>query len=153
MKHLKHLKHSLTASVFVSLIIFMSCGDDDKPPTNESPADKQAKLLAFEWDLSANGAKLESAAQSEWDDFTLTFSGDGSGGSYTSSGADAAEVWPASGTWKFGDDNDTIVRNDGVEIDISSLTSSGLTLAFEIETSGSNRSFGTEGNWSFEFTR
>jgi len=155
---MKNLKHLLAALVFVSLIIFTSCGPDDKPK-DPDPADVQAEKLVFTWNLSADGAKLESAAQSEWDGLTVTITGDGNGGSFSTNvaslanlTAEATNVWPASGTWTFdGTDIGTIVRSDGVNLDISSVTSSGLTLAFTVNSAVA-RTSGINGNWTFAFT-
>ena len=150
---MKHLKHLLAALVFVSLVIFTNCGDDGGGGTKPDPKGDQAELLVIDWDLTSNGASLESAAQADWNGFSVTFSGDGDGGTYSTSGSQTTDVWPASGTWEFdGDDIDTMIRNDGVEMDISSVTSSGLTLVFNINTSGSTRSSGVDGNWSFTFS-
>ena len=152
MKHMKHLKQLLAPLTFVTLIILTNCGPDDKK--KPSPAADQAKLLALTWNLDSNGAKLESATQADWNEFELKLTGDGDGGSYTTSESQTTDVWPARGTWKFdGDDIGVIVRDDGVKMDISSVTSSRLVLGFKIEgTSGSTRSSGVDGNWTFTFT-
>ena len=150
---MKHLKHLLTALVFVSLIIFTNCGGDGGGGSSVDPADDQAELIVFTWSLTSNGAVLESAAQAEWNGFTLTFTGDGDGGNFSTSGSQTTDVWPSSGTWTFdGDDIGTIARSDGVNIEISSVTSSGMTLAFTINTSGSARTSGVDGNWTFSFS-
>lgn len=151
---MKNLKHLLAALVFVSLSIFISCGKDEGGGgTKTDPADDQAELLVDTWTLTSNGAQLESAAQADWNGLTLTYTGDGDGGSYTTSGSQSTEVWPNSGNWEFdGTDIGTIVRSDGVEMDISSVSSSGLTLSFTISSSSGTRTSGVEGNWTFTFT-
>jgi len=151
---MKNLKHLLAALVFVSLIIFTNCGGDDGGNKDDGsttdPADDQAALLVGDWTLNSNGAQLESAAQAEWNGFTMTYSGDGDGGSYSTSGSQSTDVWNSQGTWEFdGTDIGTIIRSDGVSIDISSVSASGLTLAFTIDSSSGSRTSGVDGNWTF----
>ncbi len=148
---MKHLKQLLAALVFVSLIIFTNCGGKEKEKETD-PADVQAAKMEFTWTLAANGAELSgSGAQAEWNGLTLTFNYNGTdGGSYTTTGTQTTDVWPASGTWEFdGTDIGTIVRSDGVEMDIN-VTSTSLILSFNIDTSG-GRAYNIDGAWSFEF--
>ena len=115
---MKHLKHLLAALVFVSLIVFTNCGGGGGG-NNPDPAQEQAEKIVASWSLAANGAKLESQTVDGWTGFTLTYTGDKDGGSFTTTNSASTDVWPASGTWTFdGDDIGTIVRNDGVDIDI-----------------------------------
>jgi hypothetical protein len=148
---MKHLKHLTAALVFVSLIVFTSCGGS-KGGDKSNPAADQAEKIVGSWTLAANGAKLESQSVDGWTGFTLTYTGDENGGSFTTTNSASTDVWPASGTWTFdGDDIGTISRNDGVLIDISAVTSSSLTLAFTINTSA--RGSSVDGNWTFSFTK
>lgn len=149
---MKHLKHLLAALVFVSLIVFTSCGGG-KGKKDPNPAADQAEKLVATWTLAANGAKLESQTVDGWTGFTLSFTGDEDGGSYTTTNVatDSEAVWPSSGTWEFdGDDIGTILRSDGVDINISSVTATTLTLAFNINTAA--RGSSVDGNWTFTFT-
>ena len=151
---MKHLKHLLAALVFVSLIVFTSCGGGKGGDGNPNPAADQAEKLVATWTLAANGAKLESQAVDGWTGFTLTFTGDEDGGNYSTTNValNSEAVWPASGTWSFdGDDIGRILReNDGVSINISSVTATTLTLAFNINTAV--RGSSVDGNWTFTFT-
>ncbi len=161
------LSYLFTATTIFALVIFISCGGDD-PGTDpeETAIEKQLKLLVNEgtaWQASA--IKQDGVEATEWADFTLSFTGSGNGGNYTTSGRpDAAEVpnvdvvWPASGTWEFADsstagekDPSKIVRSDGAVIDVSA-TSTKLTLTFEIEEADAGgRIQGVTGTWVFEF--
>jgi hypothetical protein len=148
---MKHLKHITAALVFVSLIVFTSCGGS-KGGDESNPAKDQAEKIVAEWTLAPNGAKLESQTEDGWTGFTLTYTGDENGGNFTTTNSASVDVWPASGSWTF-DANDigTILRNDGVDIDISAVTASSLTLAFTINTSA--RGSSVDGNWTFSFTK
>ncbi len=149
---MKHLKHLLTALVFVSLIVFTNCGGGGGGGTDPDPADEQAKKLVATWSLTAEGGKLDSQSISEWNGFTLSFTGDRSGGSYTVSGSQADEVWPSSGgSWEFDGTNiGKIVRSDNVTISISSVTATALTLSFNVSEAAA-RTSGIYGDWTFTF--
>ncbi|MCP4458225.1 MAG: hypothetical protein GY816_09420 [Cytophagales bacterium] len=156
---MKHLKHLLAALVFISLIIFTNCGGGGGGEENDEFAE-QAEKLVTTWTLNANGA-VNAGVQSEWDGLTLTFTGDGNGGSYstnvstlTALSSEAPTVWPASGTWEFGDsgtDIDFITRSDDVDVTIKEVTDSVLELSFNISSSGA-RVHAINGDWTFSFS-
>jgi len=105
---------SILIAVLVIGVLNNSCKPDDPPP----PTDEEinTELLSKPW-IPASGANAITVATSDvsdlWSAFVLTM-GDKT---YSSTGADAPEVWPASGTWSFkADDANTLVRNDGIEI-------------------------------------
>ena len=50
---MKHLKHLLAALVFVSIIVFTSCGGG-KGGDNIDPAEEQAEKLSATWTLDAS---------------------------------------------------------------------------------------------------
>jgi len=145
---MKHLKDLLAALAFFSCIIFVSCGGDDGGSKDLDPAVEQANKLIGDWALTA--ATLDGTAADGWDGFTLTFSGDETGGNYSASGAASEEVWPSSGTWEFdGDDIGTVLRSDGVEMDVQ--VSETLTLSFTIASGSGARASGIDGDWTFTF--
>lgn len=148
---MKHLKNLLSALVFFSCIIFVSCGGDDGGGKDPDPAVEQANKLIGDWTVTASGAKLDGTAADGWDGFALTFSGDETGGNYSTSGAASEEVWPSSGTWEFdGDDIGTVLRSDGVEIDVQ-VSETSLTLSFTIASGSGARASGIDGDWTFSF--
>ena len=79
-----------------------------------------------------------------WTGFTLTLGNK----SYSSSNSPEVLIWPASGTWDFGANVSTLVRNDGVEITVS-VTDTSLQMQFDYSASG-GRLNGIEGNWVFK---
>ncbi|MEQ8685394.1 MAG: hypothetical protein RIE86_08875 [Imperialibacter sp.] len=162
------LSNLFTATTIFALIIFISCGGKDDPGTTEPDpvAERLALLLngGTEWAVAAGAVKQDGVAATEWDGFGLKFTGSGSSGSYTATGRPATSevpnvdvVWPASGTWSFGDgatagekDISKIVRSDGVTM-AASVTSTKLSLTFTIEDTGAGRMQGVAGTWVFEF--
>lgn len=148
---MKHLRFVLAALVCLSMTFFISCGGDGGGGGNNGPdpAEEQADKLVSTWSISSNGAVLESDIVEGWDSFSITITGDGSGGGYTTTGTGSTDVWPNSGTWMFdGEDIGTVIRDDGVAVAITALSSTRLTLAFNI-SSGGTRGASVDGNWTF----
>ena len=79
---------------------------------------------------------------------TLTISGGNkSGGNYSTSNSDSAEIWPNSGTWTFSNgDKNTLLRSDNVVIIISATET---TLRTSFTTAGGIK----DGNWFFDFVK
>ena len=79
---------------------------------------------------------------------TLTISGGSkSGGNYSTSNSDSAEIWPNSGTWTFSNgDKNKLLRSDNVVISIS-VTETTLRTSFT--TTGGLK----DGNWVFDFVK
>lgn len=157
---MKKTTQLLTALVFCSLIIFIGCnrnnGTDDP-----DPRDVQAALLTTgTWSLSS--ATVDGTAREEWTGFTLGFAynNDSDQGTMTASGVpsdEGADAVFANGNWTFdGTDENAdvgvIVRADGIEMSITTLNETTLTLSFNVpEASGRIASF--DGNWVFTFSR
>ena len=137
-------KVSFLASVLVLGTLVYSC--KEKPPPEKTDEEINTELLSKVW-VPQTGSNAITVAGNDvsdvWAGFILTV-GDKT---YTSSGADAAEVWPASGSWAFGTDANTLVRNDGIEIAIS-VTETTLVMKFNYSASGGRLS-GIEGDWVF----
>ena len=137
-------KVSFIASVLILGTLVNSCKEKEE----EKKTDEQinTELLSKVW-IPQTGSNAITVAGTDvsdiWAGFVLTM-GDKT---YSSSGADAAEVWPASGSWAFGTDANTLVRNDGIEIAIS-VTETTLVMKFNYTASGGRLS-GIEGDWVF----
>ena len=133
----------LVMGLVFSTVIF-SCKKDDPPPKTQEEINTE--LLSKAW-VPQTGSNTITVAGTDvsdiWSAFVLTL-GDKT---YSSTGADAVEVWPASGTWAFGADANTLVRNDGIEIAIS-VTETTLVMKFNYSASGGRLS-GIEGDWVF----
>jgi hypothetical protein len=79
---------------------------------------------------------------------TLTISGGSkSGGNYSTSNSDSAEIWPNSGMWTFSNgDKNKILRSDNV---VMSISATETTLRTSFTTSGGLK----DGNWVFDFVK
>lgn len=160
---MKRITQLLTALVFCSLIIFISCGGDDD--SNTDPLDEVGTALEKTWTVTS--ATLDNASRSEWTDagFTITVSDfDSKSNSGTISFANipsydgASDVWGEEGTWTFGSTTSspyTIVRPDDVSMSVTfdAANPTSVTLAFDIESTStsSSRVAGFTGSWVFVF--
>ena len=140
---------------FFSLIFFLtlfliSCGGDEEPaPTPIDPLDTQGNLLNGTWKVKdANSVIKDGTIVDVFTTMTLTVSGGSkSGGNYSTSNSDSAEIWPNSGTWTFSNgDKNKLLRSDNVVISISATET---TLRTSFTTTGGIK----DGNWVFEFVK
>ncbi|MEQ9306711.1 MAG: hypothetical protein RJQ14_22545 [Marinoscillum sp.] len=161
---MKQITRLLTALVFCSLVIFISCkkkkGGGEEDPDNR---DIVGAALAGPW--VPTSVLFDDANRTEWSEFSIGFSynPDTDAGNYTVSGVPtddgASDVW-GEGTvnWAFDGDDETadtgtIIREDGVEMsaeldNIESPTK--LTLTFSVDDPDA-RTAGFYGTWKFEF--
>lgn len=155
---MKKFLNLLTAISILSLVVFISCGGDDGDGDGGtdpvlSPEAEQAALLVAggaSWTLNAGSGSVtvDGVNSEDWANFSLTFTGDENGGSFSTSNSASPLVWPASGTWDFNNSTTSILRNDGVVMTIN-VTETQLTLSFTIEEEGSGRIQGFGGSWVF----
>lgn len=150
MKKLKNL-----AFLLILGIIATSCGEDPPPPPSEEEV--QTALLAQSWAVGTDANDITLDGQDEignWDGFTVVFSANGT---YTASNVSTGRevVWPTSGTWVFqgltGADLNTIIRDDGVNINIA-VSETTLKMSFNYTAPG-GRTSGTDGEWVFNMGR
>lgn len=151
---MKRVSDLLTALVFMSLVVFISCnkgGDGDDGPT---PEEEQVAKLVGTWNLVSGGAKLGTTPRTEWEGLSAVLSGNTEGGSIAVSGVPsdpgASDVWPSNITWTFGDSITEVIRNDGVTMNVT-VTENTLDVVFTI--TGSGRTAGFDGAWSFSFSK
>lgn len=150
----------LTALVFCSLMIFISCKKGKDEPEND-PRDAQAeKLTDKTWTVTE--ATFEGSPRPDWQGATVTFSynKDTDTGTYTVSGVPTTEegdnaavvLGTGSVTWSFESKEQTgvIIRGDGVDMDVQ-VTDTTLKLTFDITGTGS-RIAGFDGTWVFNFS-
>lgn len=170
---MKRFTQLLTALVFLSLIIFMSCkkenggGGTDPEPEPDPVADFGAALNATTW--TPSGVTLKEEDRTEWADagFTLTLNyvTDSNQGNYSITnlpeidGSDA--VWGANVSWSITSVDDsgliaTIDRSDltgNMTATLNSITApTQLILTFNIPEP-SARVAGFNGDWEFTFTK
>jgi hypothetical protein len=141
------IRFSLIALTLVMGVLVSSCKKDNTD--TKTAEQKKIEQLSKTWAPgSATISELVTVdgtdVTADWPNFVLTL-GDKT---YNSSGADSPLVWPANGTWAFGSDLNTLIRDDGVEITIK-LDDTSLELQFDYNASG-GRFDGIEGNWIFK---
>ena len=136
--------------LFFFTLFLVSCGGEEEAgPTPVDPLDEQANLLNGSWIVKdSNSVTKDGTIVDVFTTMTLTISGGSkSGGNYSTSNSDSAEIWPNSGTWTFSNgDKNKLLRSDNVVMSIS-VTSTTLRTSFT--TSGGLK----DGNWVFEFVK
>ncbi|MBC6426276.1 MAG: hypothetical protein GDA51_07365 [Ekhidna sp.] len=168
---MKRVLNLFMVLVFVSPLVFTSCGGDDDGGPEQTKAEKNALVLNGTWteDTRANlGIKFNNGdAEGDWSGFRLTFSNaTKDGGKYAVTGiSDRYEsgIWKATGTWKFDDNAVNIVRDDGVSMALTIPETTvelvgdeivhTLTLVFTIPDSGSRLSGISGEEWIFHLKR
>jgi hypothetical protein len=148
----------ILSSVLVLTVLFSACKKDD--PTPISIADEQLGKLTATW--TASSAKLEGTEQPDYaDKFKLTISGTAGATSfgYSASGRPSNSPWPASGTWKFGDNPESQIVRDpgGDEVNMTySVSDTELQVTFNFSGVGypsSSRVANVKGTWVFTFKK
>jgi len=137
--------------VFIFTLFLVSCGGEEEEvgPPPVDPLDTQGNLLNGTWQVKdANSVTKDGTIVDVFTTMTLTVSGGSkSGGNYSTSNSDSAEIWPNSGTWTFSNgDKNKLLRSDNVVISISATET---TLRTSFTTTGGLK----DGNWVFEFVK
>ena len=148
---MKRLSNLLAALVFASLVIFMSCGGGGDDPAPD-PLIEVAANFSGTWAPTRVDDPEGVNQLSTWSDFRLTVTGTENGGTYstgTTTPAGFEAVWPASGTWSWGDTTGGSVTRGGVTM-TTAITATQITLTFEI--TGAARANSINGEWTFVMT-
>lgn len=146
MKKIPLLPFRLVTLITATILLLSCSGDSPAPAPNETEA--MANILTSgTWKIQT--VTVDGATQtSVYPGLTLIFTSE----SFTST--NGGSVWPSSGTWKFGDaTGNSINRGDGIAIQISNASTSGLALSLTSTktTLGSGRTSGLTGNHTFTF--
>lgn len=161
----KFLNYFTTAALILALAIFASCGSGGDDPVEEiDPCETLATTIV----KTATVSKVTSPQSVEtatWSGFTLTFTGDKDGGSFTTnvqSIADAQNdqsllnIWAANGTWSFVTCTNAkvLIKSAQLSDREASLAASStkMTLTFDVPQSDTGRTMGIPGTWVFEFS-
>ena len=147
-------KYTFFLSLFalVGLLTFSNCGGGSENEKTE--AEKQLDLLAGTWNIST--ATLDGTdVLTDYAGMTLTLT---TSKGYSTSGGSFEPVWPSSGTFDFKssggtEDLNTLVRDDDVEMSISNLSTSNLSLSFNYGVSPPCRTKAVCGDYVFTFTK
>ncbi len=154
---MKRVTDLLTALVFISLIVFISCNksDGDGGDDGPTPQEEQVAKLVGSWALATDGAELGTTVRPEWNGLTAVLSGNVDGGTIAVSNVPsdngASDVWPLETSWTFGSSISEVIRNDGVTLNVQAVSATQLIVTFTI--TGSSRIAGFDGNWSFTFEK
>lgn len=158
--YLYFAQYLLITLFLFALILQSGCkksngGDPDPDPT----INERLELLSKTWrvDPKFGSVTLDGIdITSQFTAFTLTIT---TAFNYsTSNGSAAFDVWALSGSWSFainadGSQNDNIIiRDDGIEIKIVSISETGLTFSFTYLTASNqqaNQNDNNEGNYIF----
>ena len=136
--------------LFFFMLFLVSCGgEEEATPTPIDPLDTQGNLLNGSWKVKdANSVTKDGTIVDVFTTMTLTISGGSkSGGNYSTSNSDSAEIWPNSGTWTFSNgDKNKLLRSDNV---VMSISVTETTLRTSFTTSGGLK----DGNWVFDFVK
>lgn len=140
------IRLNLIALTLVLGVLVTGC--KKPPPVTKTDEELQIEKLTGTWKLQAGAnavtIDITNDVTTNWTGFTLTLGNK----TYQTSSSSEALVWPSSGTWDFGTNVTTLVRDDGVEISVS-VTDTSLQLQFDYSASG-GRLNGIEGNWVFK---
>ena len=111
---------SLSLAVLMLLLVLPGCKKDNPLTPN-----KETEKLLIEKSWTLNSVQIDGVYSSLYAGLTLKFTT--TNYSTTNGGA----LWPASGTWTFeGDMGDKILRDDGLQITIESISASQLIIVF-----------------------
>jgi len=152
-QHMKKFLNYLTFALFASLIIFASCGGGDESEPSELDIAAEELTTATATLVSVSNTS-NGATELNWDDFTITFTGNSAGGTYTTTGvpAEGEDVWPTNGTWTFteGSNGSSITRQDGTVIGIT-ISDTDLEMSFSYDETIA-RVKDITGDWVFDMT-
>ena len=151
---MKRLSNLLAALVFASLVIFMSCGGGGSDPAPDPLIEVSTNLTSTGWANASNIQTDGGEADGDWRNFTISFTGNESGGTYDVNGVPEGfeDVW-ADGSWTFGNASGSVITKvqGGVTTDMTATIAAGsLTLTFDV-ADPSGRTSGIAGQWTFVF--
>ena len=124
------------------------CKGTTVDPTEPTTLELQLEALInnnVSWAVSGGSVVKDGYnVSSQFEGFSLSF------GEFTYSTQNGlATAWPSAGIWEFVNDNpNKIIRNDGVEIDVS-LINNDLVLSFNVTGVTGGRIKGIDGNYIF----
>lgn len=142
---MKALTYILSFIVGISSVMLISsCDGDDNPSAQEA---QLKKLTAKTWKIQS--VKIDGVDHTQlFQSMTLTISKS----SFTTT--NGGQVWPASGTWEFADEQGTtITRGDNITITIEAASESELRLSLQWNetTFGPGREKSISGTHVFSF--
>lgn len=126
---MKKLLYLLSSLLLIEVIT--NCGGNEPDEPKKTEAELRTVILTSgtgNWAPSASAPITVGGVNMStlFEDFTIKFTE----GSYTSTGT--TPVWARAGTWKFKDDTGTtLVREDGLEVQVSDITETAVKFTLE----------------------
>ncbi len=121
--------HIIFLLLAASFLLLYACDLVEDKETEKEVA--QNLLKSKSWQLSSVNVPSTAATQSsDWDYFTVLFTDTNitTGGYPTGTSA----IWP-SGTYTLSEDGNTIIRSDGVVVNITTLSETAMSVYFHVE--------------------
>lgn len=142
------MKYSNAIKMIVLVILLLNLSYCGSSEAEELTPNQKAEALLISRSWSLTSVSIDGVDSNLYSGLTLTFKP----GNFSS--AKSNKVWPASGTWNFaGEAGNKIVRNDGVEITIESLSTTQfiITFTWSSTTFESGRGNSLKGNHRMTF--
>jgi hypothetical protein len=140
---------AVVALTLATFLVLAGCDGGDPPVPEETEVEKATKLLTGTW--SVQSVTVDGTDRtSVYKDVRISFNGS------TLTATNGGVVWPASTTWRFGDETaKTITRGDGLTISVNELTSNKFVaaLTWTRATLGGGRTESISGQHVFTFTK
>jgi hypothetical protein len=140
------LRTTLLMFFFGLPLFFTSCDDE------ETEEEKFMKQITGEWLLSDAGVQLDNTdVNGVFDDFSLEIASD-----KTFATTDGnAPIWPASGSFAIQKTTTgfTLLRNDGVEVEVEEISKDELMLSFQYVAPVGARAASVGGNYRFSLVK
>lgn len=151
---MKKIAYMISAVVLILTTNLIACKDDDDPSALEIETNK----ITDNWVISGDAAAVtldDYDVSSMFEGFEVVIKSDKT---FTTIGSPDDDLWPASGTWAFLKNSDDsynftkVIRNDGIEMQIMTLTQTQLMLKFHFEADSNNgRTEGVSAEYVFNF--
>ncbi|MCC5930777.1 MAG: hypothetical protein JJU28_16150 [Cyclobacteriaceae bacterium] len=147
---MKYVKLITLITVIAGFVVFNGCGGSggDDPSVREI---NTGILTSKTWTVNTVTVPAGTATEgSAWNNFTVTFNPTNMTTTNHPTGAEV--VWPTGITWTFKDDEArVIVRGDGVDMTINTISESSLVLTFTMpdNTQIAGRTAGLGGQYTF----
>ncbi len=151
---MKKIAYMISAVVLILTTSLIACKDDDDPSALEIETNK----ITDNWVINGDAAAVT------LDDYDVSGSFEGfevvikSDKTFETIGSPDADLWPTSGTWTFLKNSDgsfnftKVIRNDGIEMQVMTITATQLILKFQFEAPSVNgKSDGVSAEYVFKF--
>ncbi len=146
------LRTTLITIIALGMLAATGCKNKEDDPQADALAQQLGRLVngGLSWGVVGGSVTKDGYdVTGQFSGFLLTIGAD-----YTYETANSTGIaWPAAGTWQFNNSNpNELLRDDGVLIEIVSLSPDRLILKFTVEETSGGRIGGITGEFTFELT-